>query len=193
MSHDKPHQGYVVRKLRPEELDEFEAHLLRLDADSRRMRFAHSVSDAFIKDYAAHVLDAETIVFGAFANDHHLHAAAELRKLRDTWEPDAEAAFSVEREYQERGLGTQLMSRVIRSARNRKVQRLYMSCLAENQKMQAIARKHEAHLRFEYGEVVGEIVPEGSDYFSLLSEAVDDRVGYLFAVIDLSLRARAAA
>ena len=42
--------------------------------------------------------------------------------------------------------------------------------------------------RFEYGEVIGEIVPEGSNYFSLLAEAVDDRIGYMMAVLDLQNR-----
>ena len=46
---------------------------------------------------------------------------------------------------------------VDRAARNRGLRRLYMSCLAENLKMQTIARKHEAELRFEYGEVIGEM------------------------------------
>lgn len=91
--------------------------------------------------------------------------------------------------YQEKGIGTELMGRVIRAARNRGVHHLYMSCLAENRKMQAIARKHEAELRFEYGEVIGEIAPVNSDYFSILAEAMEDRVGYLLAVLDVS-RAR---
>jgi hypothetical protein len=54
--------------------------------------------------------------------------------------------------------------------------------------MQAIARKHEADLRFELGEVVGEIVPQEPNYFSLLAEAVDDRVGFMMAVLDLQRR-----
>ena len=68
-----------------------------------------------------------------------------------------------------------------------------MSCLAENAKMQAIARKYEAELHFEYGEVVGEIVPEEPNYFSLLAEAVEDRVGFMMAVFDLERRAEKAA
>jgi hypothetical protein len=76
----------------------------------------------------------------------------------------------------------------IRAARNRGVQHLCVSCLAENAKMRTIAGKHEAGLRFEYDEVVGDIVPEGPDYFSLLAEAVDDRLGYLMAVLDLQHR-----
>jgi RimJ/RimL family protein N-acetyltransferase len=122
-----------------------------------------------------------------------VRAAAELRKLGTTWGQEAEAAFSVERPWQDQGVGTILMGRVIRAARNRGVQRLYMSCLAENGKMQSIARKHEADLRFEYGEVVGEIVPQWPDYFTYLAEAVDDRVGFMMAVLDLQTHAVEAA
>ena len=63
-----------------------------------------------------------------------------------------------------------------------------MSCLSENGKMQSIARKHEADLRFEYGEVIGEIVPQEANYFSILQEAMEDRVGYMLAVLDLQNR-----
>jgi len=177
----------TVRKLWPTEGDQFRDHLLRLDKDSRRMRFAHGVSDSFIEDYAARMSDMGSIVFGYFV-DGEIRAAAELRKLSDHWGEEAEAAFSVERAYQDQGIGSALMGRVIRSARNRGVRLLFMSCLAENAKMQSIARKHEAELRFEYGEVIGEIIPEGPDYFSLLAEAADDRVGYMMAVLDLSSR-----
>ncbi len=118
-----------------------------------------------------------------------MHAAAELKKLGETWGREAEAAFSVEEAYQEQGIGSELMGRLIRSARNRGVGLLYMSCLADNAKMQAIARKHEADLHIEYGEVVGEIVPQEANYFSLLAEAIDDRMGFMLTVLNLA-RAR---
>jgi RimJ/RimL family protein N-acetyltransferase len=184
--------GGNIRKLWATETDKFRDHLLRLDKDSRRMRFAHGVSDAFIEDYAARMTDMGSIVYGSF-DGGEVRACAELRKLADAWGQEAEAAFSVEKAYQDRGIGTELMGRVIRAARNRGVDRLYMSCLAENNKMQAIARKHEAELRFEYGEVVGEIVPQEANYFSILQEAVEDRVGYMLAVLDLQGRLTRAA
>jgi len=176
-----------IRKLWPSENDRFRSHLLRLDRDSRRMRFAHGVSDAFIDDYAGRMGDMGSIVYG-YIEDGEVRAAAELRKLADVWGQEAEAAFSVERTHQDKGLGTELMGRVIRAARNRGVQRLFMSCLAENSKMQAIARKHEADLKFEFGEVIGEIVPTEANYFSILAEAMEDRVGYMMAVLDLHKR-----
>lgn len=186
--HDElPISSATLRKLWPTEHGLFRDHLLRLDKDSRRMRFAHGVSDSFIEDYAGRMNEMGSVVFGYFV-DGEIRAAAELRKLSDHWGVEAEAAFSVERAYQDMGIGSALMGRVIRAARNRGVRLLFMSCLAENAKMQAIAKKYEAVLRFEYGEVIGEILPEGPDYFSLLAEAVDDRVGYMMAVLDLQAR-----
>lgn len=177
----------TIRKLWPQEAGRFREHLLRLDKDCRRMRFAHAVADGFIEDYASRMNEMGAIVIGAFIAGE-VRAVAELRKLGDTWGREAEAAFSVERPYQEQGLGGELMGRVIIAARNRGVHMLYISCLAENTRMQAIARKHDAELRFEYGEVIGEIVPDSPDYFSLVAEAVDDRLGYMMAVLDLSAR-----
>jgi RimJ/RimL family protein N-acetyltransferase len=184
--------GGNIRKLWATETDKFRDHLLRLDKDSRRLRFAHGVSDAFIEDYAARMTEMSSIVYGYFEGGE-VRACAELRKLGEAWGQEAEAAFSVEKAYQDRGIGSELMGRVIRAARNRSVDRLYMSCLAENEKMQAIARKYEADLRFEYGEVIGEILPHEANYFSILQEAVEDRVGYMLAVLDLQGRLTRAA
>jgi len=182
-----PISAASVRKLWPTEGDLFRDHLLRLDKDSRRMRFAHGVSDSFIEDYSARMNDMGSIVFGYFV-DGEIRAAAELRKLSDNWGVEAEAAFSVERAYQDQGIGSALMGRIIRSARNRGVKLLFMSCLAENAKMQAIAKKHEADLRFEYGEVIGEILPATPNYFSIMAEAAEDRVGFMIAVLELHSR-----
>ena len=182
----------TIRKLWPNEAEKFRDHLLRLDKASRRMRFAHSVSDTYIDEYAARMSDMGSVIYG-YVEDDEVRAAAELRKLSDIWGQEAEAAFSVETTHPDLGIGTELMGRIIRSARNRAVGRIYMSCLAENRRMQAIARKHGADLAFEEGEVVGEILPSGSNYFSMLAEAVDDRVGYMLAVLDLQGRLSRAA
>lgn len=177
----------TMRKLWPTETERFRDHLLRLDKENRRSRFAHFVSDAFIEDYSSRMAEFGSVVYG-YILDGRVRAAAELRRLGDGWGEEAEAAFSVEKPYQDQGLGTELMGRVVRVARNRGVRRLYMSCLAENSKMQAIARKHEADLRFEYGEVIGEILPKTPNYFSILAEAAEDRVGFMIAVLELQTR-----
>jgi ribosomal protein S18 acetylase RimI-like enzyme len=181
-----------IRRLWPSEADAFRDHMLRLDKDSRRERFAHAVTDTFVSDYASRIGEQGSLVYG-YVVDGKVRAVAELRKLGDSWGTEAEAAFSVEKEYQDQGIGSELMGRIIRAARNRGLQRLYMSCLAENTKIQAIARKYEAQLRFEYGEVIGEIVPETADYFSMIAEAVEDRVGFMMAVLDIQSKLMKAA
>ncbi len=177
----------IVRRLWPTETDKFRDHLLRLDNESRRMRFAHSVSDAFIEEYARRMTHYGSLVHG-YLVDGKVRAAAELRRLGDAWGEEAEAAFSVERQYQGHGIGTELMGRVLRAARNRNIRRLYMSCLADNAKMQAIARKHDALLRYESGDVVGEILPAQPSYLSLAQEAAADRMGFIIAVLDLQAK-----
>jgi RimJ/RimL family protein N-acetyltransferase len=176
-----------IRKLWPADAALFREHLLRLDKESRRLRFAHAVSDAFIEAYARRMGDFGSIVFAHF-RDGRVRGAAELRRLGDVWGPEAEAAFSVESIFQDHGIGTELMGRVVRAARNRGIRRLYMSCLAENGRMQAIARKHDADLKFEVGEVIGQIVPQMPDYVSVFSEAAEDRVGFMIAVLELHHR-----
>jgi GNAT superfamily N-acetyltransferase len=186
MSDNKAGDG-LIRRLWPTETTRFRHHLLRLDKESRRLRFAHAVSDSFIEDYASRMSEFGSLVYGHVV-DGQVRGAAELRRLGDAWGEEAEAAFSVEKPYQDQGVGTDLMGRVVRAARNRRIRRLYMSCLAENTKMQLIAKKHEAVLRFEYGEVIGEILPQQPDYFSMVVEAAEDRVGFMIAVLELQGR-----
>jgi GNAT superfamily N-acetyltransferase len=94
----------------------------------------------------------------------------------------------VEPEYQDSGVGTELLGRIILSARNRGVDKLYMNCLAENRKMQRIARKYEADLYFDHGEVVGQLKPAFPTPLSLWSEAMDNSNGFVMAVLDFPLQ-----
>jgi len=173
-----------IRKLWPAELEIYRDHLLRLDDKSRRMRFGMSVGDEFITSYASRLNDMRSIVYGYFVGGE-IHAAAELRPLGGQLPGEAEAAFSVEQSYQDTGIGTELLGRVIRTARNRGINRLYMNCLAENRKMQRVARKFDAVLHFEEGDVVGELAPVTPNYFSIWREVMEDERGFVMAVLDM--------
>jgi GNAT superfamily N-acetyltransferase len=117
-----------------------------------------------------------------------MRAAAELRVIGDGWSGEAEAAFSVEKEYQDSGVGTELLGRLILTARNRGVSRMYMNCLSTNRKMQRVAKKYEAELHFDYGEVVGQLKPAMPTPLSLWTEAIDDGSGFVMAVFEFPLR-----
>lgn len=176
--------GGTIRKMWLTECDKFRDHLLRLDPQSRRMRFGMAVSDDFITDYASRVGEMKCVVYGFFI-DGHMRAAAEMRQLGGDYSSDAEGAFSVEEAYQNRGIGTDLLGRIIRAARNRGIERLYMNCLADNYKMQRLCRKYRAELLFDHGEVVGRVLPAVPTYISLWDEAMDDANGFVMAVLDL--------
>lgn len=184
--------GGTIRKLWLSETDKFRDHLLRLDKDSRRLRFGMPVNDGFIEDYAARLPQMKGLVYGYF-EDGVMRGAAEMRQIGEHWSVDAEGAFSVEKEFQNRGIGTELLGRIIRAARNRGISRLYMNCLAENQKMQRIARTFRAELHFDHGEVVGRVLPSVPTYLSLWEEAVEDSSGFVMAVLDLPIGLKPAA
>ena len=179
--------GGTVRKLWPTEMEKFRDHLLRLDTDSRRMRFGMAVDDGFIAAYAQRTDLARSVIYGYFTGGD-MHAAAELRVIGEAWGPEAETAFSVEEAFQGSGVGTDLLGRIIIAARNRGIHRLYMNCLSENRKMQRIARKFDAELQFDHGEVVGQVRTPGPTPASIWSEAIDDGNGFVMAVLDLPLR-----
>lgn len=189
---DEPIATGKIRKLWVTELGLYRDHLLRLDEESRRLRFGMGVSDEFIEDYSRRVGDMKSVVY-AYVEDGEVRAAAELRRFSFEVQGEAEAAFSVEEDFQDSGIGTELLGRVIRAARNRRIRRIYMNCLLENRKMQRVARKYEAVLHFDHGEVVGEVEPATPNYFSLWREAVEDEMGFVMAVLDLQKRLRPAA
>jgi hypothetical protein len=96
---------------------------------------------------------------------------AELRLLDRAG--DAEAALSIESAWQSHGVGTALLERVLLAARNCQVERLHMLCLAENRRMQQLARKFDAALNFGAGSVMGELKAPDPTPVSVMRELVD--------------------
>ncbi len=185
------HHGGVVRRLLPSESGALLAHLMRLDEDSRRDRFGMAASDAFVRQYAERSSQLDDLIYGFFV-DGELRGAGELRGLGPAgarrWSA-AEAAFSVERPWRRLGVGEELMSRIVRAARNRRADTLYMSCLSRNTAMQSLARRFSAELSFEAGEATTALAVEGPTAFSLIYEAMDDAAGFATAMLDLQRRA----
>lgn len=178
--------GGTVRKLWPNEKTAYRDHLLRLDPDSRRRRFSGAVSDDFLHRHAASAGDPNVVIHGFFI-DGILRGSAELRPSGE--QPGfAEAAFSIELPWQSHGVGTVLLERTILSARNRGITLLAMYCLAENQRMQQLARKFDADLKFDFGSVVGEVDPPVSTPLSFMREAVADGHGIAADILDFQSR-----
>ena len=143
--------GGTIRKLAIGEASLYAPHLLRLDPESRRNRFGGAVSDAYLRGYAQPSNLVGAAMHGFFVGGV-LRGIAELRPLpRD----EAETALSVEKQWQGRGVGAALLARTLVTARSRGTKLLHIACLAENRRMQRLARKFNADLKVTAGGVMG--------------------------------------
>jgi Acetyltransferase (GNAT) family len=118
-----------------------------------------------------------------------LRGAGELRAVgNNIIGGSVEAAFSVELTWRRRGVGTELLSRIVRAARNRRADALYMSCLARNVAMQSLARKFSADLRFETDDLTGKLVARSPSISSVWGELADNATSFATAMLDLQTR-----
>jgi GNAT superfamily N-acetyltransferase len=183
MSDSLPESG-IIRKMWSVEASRYREHLLRLDQASRRNRFGGDVSDEFLAEYAVLATSIDTVIHGFFVNGT-MRGAAELRPIGAALAREAEAAFSIEEPWQSHGVGSALLARTLLTARNRGITFLHMACLADNQRMQQLARKFDAELRFDFGSVVGEIVAPHPTPLSLAREIAADTHGFATALLDV--------
>jgi GNAT superfamily N-acetyltransferase len=179
--------GGMIRKLWIGEAEIYRDHLLRLDADSRRNRFAGSVSDEFVHDYADLSFSIDAVIHGFFV-DGTLRGAAELRPIGLPMTREAEAAFSIEKPWQSHGVGSMMLERTLLAARNRGLKFLHMACLADNKRMQQLARKYEAELSFDFSSIVGEVATPRPTPLSLMREILADSHGFATAMFDVQSR-----
>jgi GNAT superfamily N-acetyltransferase len=179
--------GGMIRKLWIGESDAYRDHLLRLDRDSRNRRFSGAVSDDFVARHAATANEIGVVVHGFFV-EGKLRGAAELRRIGSLLVREAEAAFSVEQPWQSQGVGTVLLERTILSARNRGINTLHMHCISDNRRMQQLAQKFDANLKFDFGSVVGEVAAARSTPLSLMRELLADADGVANAILEAQAR-----
>jgi RimJ/RimL family protein N-acetyltransferase len=114
------------------------------------------------------LLSPGVVVLGCFENGE-LCAAGELHQQGT--ERVAEVALTVEQPFQSRGIGTELLRRLVEIARNRGIRTLHCFCLLDNTRAQKIARKLGGAIHTVDGEFEAEIAHPWPGCLSLLSEA----------------------
>jgi GNAT superfamily N-acetyltransferase len=184
--HRIPEEPHYIRKLWATDQRAFRNHLLRLDFGSRHDRFGMGVSNDFICNYAELCFRMRGSLFGYFSDDE-LRGAGELRLIGDQGTA-AEAAFSVEPGWRRRGVGKELMARIVRGASNAQVVTLYMSCLASNRAMQKLARHFEADIKFEADQVTGRMIGRPPTVASRWEERLDDAASLATSLVELHRR-----
>ena len=130
--------AFETRVLGSAELADYDAHLKRLDHASRRSRFAAVVDDISIDTHCLRLASEGATVIGAFA-DGELRGAAEIVAAGAGC---AEAAFTVEPDYQAHGIGGVLIENVIDAARATGLRELLFEVLAGNGAMIGLIRRH---------------------------------------------------
>jgi GNAT superfamily N-acetyltransferase len=177
----------LIRKVWIAEAERYRDHLLRLDKASRRSRFGGAVADETVRRHADLAFGMGHVVHGFFA-DGILRGAAELRTFAGALAREAEAAFSIEQRWQSHGVGSALLERTLLAARNRGIRFLHLECLADNARMQQLARKFDAELSFDFGSVVGEVTTPSATPLSLMREILVDGHGFATALLDVQSR-----
>lgn len=143
-----------IRRLGPQDHAEVCAHLARLGAGDLYARFSQPMNAVALENFCRGVSWLRTYLLGYFVDDE-IHGIGELR-LERYREPDvAELALSIEQEFQNLGIGTELFRRLLLLARNRGLRGVWFQYRMENLRLKRIAEKFGAKIRVNEGEADG--------------------------------------
>ena len=116
----------VIRRLWAGERDQVRDHLFRLDGEDCVLRFGGHASDAHIAAYCGR-LDWRRMLALGYVTGGQVRGLGQLELIGTGWPRAAELAVSVERPFQNRGIGTALLRRLVVVARNCLIRRLTWS------------------------------------------------------------------
>ena len=161
----------VICRLWAGERDQVRDHLLRLDRDDRQRRFAGYASDARIADYCAR-LDLNRVLVVGYLAGGEVRGLGQLAPVSEGWRRAAELAVPVERPFQNRGVGTALLRRLVVAARNRLIRRVHMVCLIDNGRALRMARRLDSALHVQDGTAEARIEPRWPTPWTWMDEFV---------------------
>lgn len=169
-----------ILRLEAEDRPAVGAHLLRLDAHDRYLRFGYAATDEQIQRYVDGLDFVRDDLFGIFNRRLQLIALAHLASggAVGLSECDACAEFgvSVDRSARGRGYGSLLFDRAVRHARNDGVRLLFIHALTENAAMLHIARSAGATLEQAGSETEAYLRLPPSTLDTRMTELVEQQV-----------------
>jgi RimJ/RimL family protein N-acetyltransferase len=178
--------GLLYRKVTAAEASLLAGHLRRLDDRDWRARFQGSTDRDSVLRFVARFDWSEGAVIGAFVNDR-LRGVAEVHPCATPSGPQAEIAVTVEGEFQNQGIGTELLRRAIDAARNRSIGRIHLLFLIDNDRMRRLVEKFSGAVMNDIDQSDGTIEPMPATFATLLEEWVEDADAVL---ADLARRLR---
>lgn len=174
-------QNPGFRKLSSTDSGGLRAHLLRLDSPSRELRFGGFVSDKALDDYVDRVIWQRDFLYGFFAEEGLRGAIHLARQPSGSRLRRAELAISVERGWQGNGIGTELVRRSLRHARNHWLDEVFLICVPQNRAMQRVSHKLDGHLKWADGEVEATFALPWPDLQSMVEEMLEDSESILLS------------
>jgi len=120
-------------------LPDYARHLKNLPNEDKYTRFCYAIKDEGIDQFILLILYN--------SHDHHLFTAevddkvvgfGHLAREGDDWE----LAVSIDKEYQAKGIADHLMDRMISWGKTRGIHSVFMHCIAQNTKIQHLAKTH---------------------------------------------------
>jgi RimJ/RimL family protein N-acetyltransferase len=167
-----------TRKLLPSEAAKLRDHLARLTREDRSLRFMGAQNDAAVTEHCERLNWFRTVVVGFF-DAGVLRGVAELQVADNHFPILCEVAISVETAWQDQGVATELLRRVLVIARNRLARGVQINCFGDNYRIRHIAQKCGARFHCKAGESEAEIPTRAPTYSSLCEEMIDDGFGWM--------------
>lgn len=164
-----------IRQLYFTEFDKYISHLINLDEGSKLLRFGYRIKDEAIYNFVNAIKENydSNILFGVEDASLNIVAIGHISIYKTN---KVELAFSVLKEYQNRGYGNALINRCIEWCQNRNITEGMMVCLPQNKIIQHLARKNSIKIHNDYNEVTAKIEIPGMTVQSLFHEAFVDNL-----------------
>lgn len=156
------------------EYKKYRTHLKALDTESRVLRFGAPIPDEIIDNICDKIEeDPQHHVLFAIENDClEFIAVGHIAMFNDM-----EMAFSVHKEYQHKGMGDALMTRVIQHCRTLGHLKGFMVCLPHNQAIKHLCQKHNIKIHTEYGETTADVELPRASVATYIDEATSRNLG----------------
>lgn len=168
---------HPVYRLTPKDFSRYRTHLLLLDQETRYLRFGFHIQDQTIIELCQRweANSDKHVIFGIENDDLDFVGIAHI-SLEDEV---AELAFSVIKGYQRHGYGSALMARAIEYCQNHNIKQGCMVCLAHNEAIKKLARKHDILVKTDGGDAEAEILIPEPNPVSIWKEYWSDHISKL--------------
>jgi RimJ/RimL family protein N-acetyltransferase len=161
----------IPRKLTREHTGRLVDHLIKLQAEDRRLRFGMVVTDNYIENYVFSSFNTESKWFGCEDNGEIISACHVA--ITDA---HAELGCSVDKEYRNHKLAQAMFDRAITWLRTKGITDVFMHCLTENGAMKHIARKNDMTVVSEGGDSDANVQVAPATPFTPMVDAYADRM-----------------